>query len=85
MGSVPRDITTFEALKEILPKEYKELIDYFDSCRGKRNVSDYDRTGGISEQDADEILKEVKSFKQVVMNWLKTNYPGLIPSNNIKG
>lgn len=69
--------TTFEALKEILSPKYNELINYFDACRVKRNVSDYDRAGSISKQEADEILAEALRFKKVVLNWLKTNYPEL--------
>jgi uncharacterized protein (UPF0332 family) len=71
--------TTFEALKGILSSEYDELINYFDSCRGKRNVSDYDRSGSISQKDAEEILKEARAFKQVMLSWLKNNYPLLAP------
>ncbi|MEW6026211.1 MAG: hypothetical protein AB1599_02805 [Planctomycetota bacterium] len=76
--------TTFETLKLILPPEYNELINYFDSCRGKRNISDYDRAGVVSKQESDEILTEAIAFKKNILNWLRTNYPRLYPMSNIK-
>lgn len=68
----------------ILSKEYNELIDYFDACRSKRNISDYDRPGCVSNKEADEILTEAKKFKKIVMKWLKVNAPGLVPFDNTK-
>jgi uncharacterized protein (UPF0332 family) len=76
--------TTFQCLKEILPAGYTQLMDYFDACRSKRNISDYDHAGIVSEQEADEILAEAIKFKKIIINWLKTNYPKLVPANNIK-
>jgi hypothetical protein len=32
--------------------------DYLDNCRSKRNVSDYDRVGEISQQEVEEMLAE---------------------------
>ena len=70
--------TTFQALKEILGDKHHELIDYFDACRSKRNISDYDRFGMISEKETDEIISETKKFKKLIINWVKDNYPELI-------
>ena len=69
---------TFQAIKEILPKEYAGLIDYFDACRSKRNISDYDHPGGVSAKETDEIIAEAKEFKKVVMEWLRDNCPKLV-------
>ena len=74
---------TFQSLKEILPTEYQELMDYFDACRSKRNISDYDRSGIVSGQEADEILAEAIKFKKIIINWLKNNYPKLVPANRL--
>ena len=35
-------------MKESMGADYVDLADYFDACRVKRNVIDYDRAGGIS-------------------------------------
>jgi hypothetical protein len=53
------------------------LIDYFDSCRVKRNISDYDRAGEISESEAEELIEETKKFKEAVIEWAKSNFPKL--------
>ncbi|MDH5683777.1 MAG: SAV_6107 family HEPN domain-containing protein [candidate division WOR-3 bacterium] len=66
--------TVFQAMKEILGKEYNELADYFDSCRSKRNITDYDRAGEISETEVKELIDETLKFKAFVINWVKKNY-----------
>ena len=43
-------------------------------CRTKRNITDYDRTGEISEHEANELLQEVKNFKQEVEDWLRLHW-----------
>lgn len=54
--------TTFTALRQTLGKEHHQLISYFDSCRVKRNITDYDHAGRISETEAEELLEEAKKF-----------------------
>jgi uncharacterized protein (UPF0332 family) len=58
-------------------QEFRSRADYFDMCRTKRNITDYDRTGEISEHEANELLQEVKNFKQEVEDWLRLHYPRL--------
>ena len=72
--------TVFEAMKEILGKDYFELADYFDSCRAQRNVTDYSYPGEVSEAEAEELIQSAEDFLQVVLNWLKTNHPNLLTS-----
>ena len=43
----------------------------------KRNVTEYDFAGGITETDADALLKTVKQFAIDVEAWVKTHYPAL--------
>lgn len=66
-------------LPELLGPQIQDLADYFDQCRGKRNLSDYDRAGEIAEDEAVEVLRETKKFRATVLNWLKERHPGLIP------
>jgi hypothetical protein len=47
---------TFKMLPELMGSETQSLAEYFDLCRGKRNLSDYDRAGEISEHEAKELL-----------------------------
>lgn len=58
-------------------KGYYELLDYFDSCRAKRNITDYNYAGEISESEAEELVIEAEKFLKVVLNWLKSNHPEL--------
>jgi uncharacterized protein (UPF0332 family) len=69
--------TVFQAMKVIMDRNYQDLADYFDSCRAKRNITDYDYAGGISESEAEELIKEAEGFLEVVLNWLRKNYPNL--------
>jgi hypothetical protein len=69
---------TFRILPEVMGDEYSNLAEYFDQCRTKRNVGTYDRGGQISESEVDELLAEVKSFYEDVMDWLKRNHSNLI-------
>lgn len=67
--------TVFQAMKECMGDDYVELADYFNACRIKRNVIDYDRAGGISELEANKLLKEVRQFREIILNWLQSYYP----------
>jgi uncharacterized protein (UPF0332 family) len=75
---VGHHFTVFQAMKSILGKKYYELADYFDSCRSKRNITDYIHAGGISKNEAKELILEAENFLKVIINWLKKNHPDLI-------
>ena len=66
--------TVFQAMKIIMGNNYYTLADYFDFCRSKRNITDYDYAGAISELEAEELIEEAESFLAVILNWLKKNY-----------
>lgn len=72
-----RHFIVLQTLKETMGQEFHSRADYFDMCRTKRNITDYDRTGEISEHEATELLQEVKNFKQEVEDWLHQRYPKL--------
>ena len=50
---------------------YYKLADYFDSCRAKRNVTDYGYVGGVSEAEVEELIMEAERFLEVILNWLR--------------
>ncbi len=71
---------TFEAVRlAVVAPEVEDLADYFDLCRRKRNDIDYDAAGIVSETDADELLSKAKEFQALVEDWIKNNYPQLMP------
>jgi uncharacterized protein (UPF0332 family) len=55
-----------------------DLVDQMDSFRKKRNISDYERAGAVSEQEAREMLRLAKTLRETVTTWLKTNHSELI-------
>ena len=56
----------------------RDLAEYFDLCRTKRNIGTYDRGGQISGTEVEELLEEVLTFKDMCENWLQANFPELI-------
>ena len=67
---------TFVAL-ETAESAFAALSTYFDGCRIKRNASEYDFAGGVSETDADGLLKTVQQFRIDAEGWVKTHHPNL--------
>ena len=67
---------TFLALETADPA-FAALSVYFDGCRIKRNVSEYDFAGGISDTDADGLLATVQQFAVEAEAWVKTHHPHL--------
>jgi uncharacterized protein (UPF0332 family) len=55
-----------------------DLVGQMDSFRKKRNISDYERAGAVSEQEAKEMLMLAKTLRETVTTWLKTNHSELI-------
>ena len=43
----------------------------------KRNTSEYDFAGGITDTDATALLSAVQTFAQDAEAWVKANYPHL--------
>jgi hypothetical protein len=70
---------TFHVLPEVLGPDSQARADYLDGCRAKRNVSDYDRAGAISEQELLELTEEVRTFHRDILEWLRTYHPALLP------
>ena len=66
---------TFLSLRHILDKTHKDLLDYFDACRAKRNLTDYISAGQISSKESNELVKEAQNFYDFVLSWLHDKYP----------
>ncbi len=54
------------------------LITQLDKFRKKRNISDYERAGAVSEQEAKEMFALAKNLRDEVEKWLRSNYPELL-------
>ena len=65
---------TLQALPLIFGPERKNDANYLDICRSKRNIVEYDRIGGITENDVNELIDFVKDLKNEVERWLEREH-----------
>ncbi len=72
--------TTSRALPMTMGEALGDVAEYLDTCRVKRNLGTYDRGGGITESELDELLTAMVDLMPRVMAWLKANHPELLPS-----
>ncbi len=68
---------TLQSLPLILGDKHKSNADYLDACRKKRNETEYDFAGNISEGEAQELLEFCRELKTEVLAWLNKNQPGM--------
>jgi hypothetical protein len=48
-----------------------------DKFRQKRNISDYERAGLVTEQEAKEMISLAKQLRKDIEHWLRALYPKL--------
>ena len=68
---------TLQALPIILSDKHKSSADYLDACRKKRNETEYDFAGNISEDEVEELMDFCGELKADVQAWLKKNHRDL--------
>jgi uncharacterized protein (UPF0332 family) len=68
---------SLEIVKLAIGKVADPYSDYFDRCRRKRNVIDYDDACVATETEAQEIVAKAKEFVNVVEQWIAKNHPTL--------
>jgi len=59
----------------------KVLITALDGFRRKRNISDYERAGFVSEGEAEEMLALAKRLREDVLDWIREKHPAMVPEN----
>jgi hypothetical protein len=69
----------FAAAELAIGSSIAELIVYFETCRRKRNLLDYDAANIVSDTEAAEILEKAQEFRQEVEAWIANNHPNLGP------
>ena len=69
---------TLQALPIILGEKQKGDADYLDTCRKKRNETEYDSAGNISKEETQELVDFCKELKTEVLAWLKKHHPELL-------
>ena len=68
---------SFEAVKRAIGKAAEPYSDYFDRCRRKRNVIDYDDAFVATETEAQEIVVKTKEFVAMIERWIAEFHPSL--------
>ena len=58
-------LTTFEAVEIAMGSSVAVLVTYFDTCRRKRNLVDYDRADAATETEAEELLNKAEEFRDL--------------------
>ncbi len=64
---------TLQALPLILGSARQGDAEYLDACRSKRNTLEYDRMGGVTKDDAKELIEFTRTLRQDVIRWLERN------------
>ena len=54
-----------------------KYVDYFETCRRKRNVIDYTRSHVATETEATEIVEKSREFSDFVEAWIDSKFPNL--------
>jgi hypothetical protein len=56
----------------------RKFIDTLDGFRKKRNMSNYDVAGSVSDREADEMFKLAASLRADAEEWINTTRPELL-------
>jgi hypothetical protein len=62
-----------------LGAEARVFTDYFDACRRKRNLIDYDNSSVATETEAAELVRKASEFYALVEKWIAANHAALAP------
>ncbi|MFC1958239.1 hypothetical protein ACFLVQ_01565 [Chloroflexota bacterium] len=55
-----------------------DTINQFNKFRQKRNTSNYEMIGVVSEQEVTEMIAMAQELRNLVTKWLEENHPNLI-------
>lgn len=70
--------STFKEVPRLLGDEVEATARYFETCRRKRNMLTYHSAGVVTADQADELVREVRAFREAVVGWLAREHPGLL-------
>ena len=54
------------------------IIGLLDDFRKKRNISDYERAGTVSQQEATEMIDLASELRRLTEQWFRKNHPELL-------
>src|SRR5512139_2428875 len=67
-----------QAVPLVMGERFSTFRDYLDNCRRKRNISEYDAVGTISEKEAKDLIAAVQEFKIEAEGWLRSKHAELL-------
>jgi hypothetical protein len=67
--------TTFEAVELALGPTISTFASYFDTCRRKRNILDYDTAQVVTETETRELVQKAEEFRTLVEQWIAQHHP----------
>lgn len=67
--------TTFEALETAMGSAVATYSAYFETCRRKRNMVDYDISGIATDLEVEQIVEEASALLADVENWIAQQFP----------
>ena len=68
---------TVDAISLALGAAGSSHADYFETCRRKRNVIDYTRSHIATDSEADEVVRKVREFHELVETWIESKFTNL--------
>jgi hypothetical protein len=68
-------VTTFEAVELAMGRSVASLVSYFETCRRKRNMLDYDTANVATETEVRELVEKAHAFRQLVEQRIAQQYP----------
>lgn len=69
--------TSFEVLTPAMGQKAAPYAVYFDICRRKRNIVEYDNSSVATQTEVNELLIKVQEFEEMVEQWIKRKKPHL--------
>jgi hypothetical protein len=68
---------TFDVARLALGASASRSLDFFEACRRKRNVIDYDQASVATNTEAAEVVTEAAAFLELVERWINTHHAKL--------
>lgn len=66
--------TTSIALELALGRSVSNFVDYFDTCRRKRNAVDYSFANVVTETELTELLEKAGQFRDLAEDWISKTH-----------
>src|SRR5437588_7777733 len=68
------------SLEFTLGATHKGTLIHISKSSALRHTSLYDHAGVVQKQDADDLLETARQLRADVLDWLRSQQPGLVPS-----